>query len=260
MECAMGGILTRRQLVTAGIATAAGAAGVGVGSRYLSLTPDHNSLLGLGESFTYSMQRLLTSNQSLAREFPGSKISKVHPTNGPAPIDPAYRNMLANGFTDWRLKVEGLVARPASFSLDDLKRLPADNHITLHACEQGWSYIAQWTGVRLSHILELVGTRPEARYVMLVPFPNPQEHTGIVRLFWDSVDMVEALHPQTMIAYGMNGGDLPPDHGAPVRLRLTRQLGYKNVKYLRSIMLVDSMDKFGGTRGGDREATWYGGI
>jgi DMSO/TMAO reductase YedYZ molybdopterin-dependent catalytic subunit len=260
MVCAMSGILTRRQLVSAGIATAAGAAGVGIGSRYLTLTPDHKSLLGLGESLTYSMQRLLTSGQSLAREFPSSRISKVHPTNGPAPIDPAYRKMLANGFTDWRLRVEGLVARPASFSLDELKRLPAENHITLHACEQGWSYIAQWTGVRLSHILDLAGTRPEARYVMLVPIPNPQEHTGIVRQFWDSIDVAEALHPQTLIAYGMNGGDLPPDHGAPVRLRLTRQLGYKNVKYLSRIVLADSMDKFGGTRTGTGTATWYGGI
>ncbi len=256
----MSKIITRRNLITAGITTA-GVAGFGAAaSRWIGMPPDAFSITGVGERLTYSVQRLLTSGQSLAREFPSSRISKVHPTNGPAPIDPAYRSMAQNGFRDWSLKIEGLVARPASFSLDDLKNLPADNHITLHACEQGWSYIAQWTGVRLSRLLEMAGAKPEARYVMLVPIPNPQEHTGIVRLFWDSIDMAEALHPQTMIAYGMNGGALPLDHGAPARLRLTRQLGYKNVKYLSRIVLAESMDQFGGTRGGTRAATWYGGI
>ena len=260
----MSNILTRRKFVTAGLATAAGVGGIGAVARFgppgLVLPPDHHSLLGYGESLTYSVQRLLTSGQPLAREFRPDQISKVHPTNGPAPIDPTYRSMLANGFRDWQLKVEGMVARPASFSLADLKNLPVENHITLHACEQGWSYIARWTGVRLSRILEMVGAHPDARFVMFVPFPNPQEHTGIVRLFWDSIDMHEALHPQTMLAYGMNGDDLPPDHGAPIRLRLTRQLGYKNVKYLSRIVLTDSMDRFGGTRNGPSIATWYGGI
>ena len=257
----MSNILTRRNFVTAGIATAAGAGAVAgfSGSGFL-LPPDHNSLLGLGETLTYSAQRLLTSGQSLAREFRRDQISAVHPTNGPAPIDASYRAMLANRFRDWSLKVEGLVARPTSFSLSDLKQMPTERHITLHACEQGWSYIAEWTGVKLSRILDLVGTRATARFVMFVPFPNPQEHTGIVRQFWDSIDMAEALHPQTMLAYGMNGTDLPADHGAPVRLRLTRQLGYKNVKYLSRLVVADSMDKFGGTRTGSRAATWYGGI
>lgn len=217
-------------------------------------------MLGLGESLTYSVQRLITSGQSLAREFHRSDISKIHPTNGPAPIDENYRRMITDGFKDWRLRVEGMVTRPATFSLDDLRRLPAENHITLHACEQGWSYIAEWTGVKLSRILELVGTNPGARFVMFIPFPNPQEHTGIVRQFWDSIDMTEALHPQTLLAYGMNGDALPADHGAPVRLRLTRQLGYKNVKYLSRIVVTDSMERYGGTRTGSRAATWYGGI
>ncbi len=113
--------------------------------------------------------------------------------------------------------------------------------------------------MKLSTVLEMVGASPSARFVMFVPIPNPQEHTGIVRLFWDSIDMAEALHPQTQLAYGMNGGDLPPDHGAPVRLRLTRQLGYKNIKYLSRIVVTDSMDRFG-TRAGARFPTWYAGI
>jgi DMSO/TMAO reductase YedYZ molybdopterin-dependent catalytic subunit len=256
----MGKLLTRRGLMTAGVTGAAAIGAGAVGARYGVLTPDGHSIEGLGESFTYSVQRLLSSGQPLAREFTRDKISKVHPTNGPAPKDATYRAMLANGFGDWRMKVEGLVTRPASFSLDDLKHMPVQSHTILQACEQGWSFIAEWTGVRLSHILDQVGVKPEARFVMFVPFPNPQEHTGIVRLFWDSIDMAEATHPQTLIAYGMNGGALPADHGAPVRLKLARQLGYKNVKYLQKLVLVDSMDKFGGTRGGNRAATWYGGI
>lgn len=256
----MSKVLTRRGLITAGVVGAAGIGAGALGARYGAITPDGHSIEGLGESFTYSVQRLLSSGQPLAREFTRDKISKVHPTNGPAPKDEGYRAMLANGFKDWNLKVEGLVTRPASFSMDDLKRMPAQNHIILQACEQGWSFIAEWTGVRLSHILDQVGVKPEARFVMFVPFPNPQEHTGIVRLFWDSVDMAEATHPQTLIAYGMNGDALPADHGAPVRLKLARQLGYKNVKYLQKLVLVDSMDKFGGTRGGNSAATWYGGI
>ena len=256
----MSKLLTRRNIVTAAVVGAAGAGAAALTGRYGLLTPDGHSIEGLGESFTYSVQRLLSSGQPLAREFTRDRISKVHPTNGPAPKDAAYRAMLANGFQDWNLRVEGLVRRPASFSMDDLKHMPAQSHIILQACEQGWSFIAEWTGVRLSHILDQVGVKPEARFVMFVPFPNPQEHTGIVRLFWDSVDMAEATHPQTLIAYGMNGDALPADHGAPVRLKLARQLGYKNVKYLQKLVLVDSMDKFGGTRGGNRAATWYGGI
>ncbi len=204
------------------------------------------------------MQRLLTSSHSLAREFPRSQISKVAIVNGRAPMaDPTYRQWLSNGFESWRLRIEGLVDRPASFTLAELKQMPPDSHTILHACEQGWSFIAEWTGVRLSRLLDLVKTRSDARYLVMFPTPNPQERTGIVRLFWDSIDMADAMHPQTLIAYGMNGGDLPPDHGAPVRLRMSRQLGYKNVKFVNRIVVTDNIDKFG-VRGGP--GTWYGGI
>jgi DMSO/TMAO reductase YedYZ molybdopterin-dependent catalytic subunit len=163
--------------------------------------------------------------------------------------------LATTGFKDWRLQVEGLVARPVSFSLDELKRLPAESHIALHACEQGWSYIAEWTGVRLSSVLDLVKTRPEARYVVFVPFANPRQTTGEVRVQWDSIDMADALHPQTLLAYGMNGHVLPADFGAPLRLRLGRQLGYKNTKYLSRIVITDRMDIYRKGPG-----TWYGGI
>jgi DMSO/TMAO reductase YedYZ molybdopterin-dependent catalytic subunit len=184
-------------------------------------------------------------------------ISKVAIVNGRAPKDEQYQRWLTNSFDGWQLKIEGQVARPASFTLRDLRQMPQESHTILHACEQGWSFIAKWTGVRLSHLLDLAQTRPNARYCVLVPVPNPQERTGIVRLFWDSIDMADATHPQTLIAYGMNDGDLPPDHGAPVRLRMSRQLGYKNVKFLSRIIVTDNIAQFG-VRGGP--GTWYGGI
>jgi DMSO/TMAO reductase YedYZ molybdopterin-dependent catalytic subunit len=227
------------------------------------IPPDHAGILGIGETLTYATQRLLTSGHSLAREFERSEISKVPIVNGPAPVDDTYRGLLADGFTDWRLQVEGLVARPTSFSLDELKRLPAESHIMLHACEEGWSYIAEWTGVRLSRVLDAVEARPEARYLVFIPFANPSQTTGVVRELWDSIDMADALHPQTLLAYGMNGEALPADHGAPVRLRFGRQLGYKNTKYLYRVTISDSLDNFGkgrGSRAAEGGGAWYGGI
>jgi DMSO/TMAO reductase YedYZ molybdopterin-dependent catalytic subunit len=255
----MSGFVTRRTLVTAGLTTAAGAAGLGAAihyaGRYALIPPDRGGILGIGETLTYSAQRLLTSGYSLAREFKRGEISKAPVVNGPAPVDEKYRALRAEGFKDWRLQVEGLIARPTSFSLDELKRLPMESHILLHACEQGWSYIAEWTGVRLSSVLDLVKTRPEARYVAFIPFANPRQTTGEVRVQWDSIDMADALHPQTLLAYGMNGEALPADFGAPVRLRLGRQLGYKNTKYLSRLIVTDDMDFYRKGLG-----TWYGGI
>lgn len=255
----MKGIVTRRSLVTAGVATAASAAGLGgiayLADQYGLIPPDHQGIVGVGETLTYATQRLLTSGQSLAREFKRGDISKAAPVNGPAPRDETYLGLLADGFRNWRLDVDGLIARPMSFTLDELKRLPAESHILLHACEEGWSYIAEWIGVRLAHVLGLVETRPEARYVAFMPFANVSQSTGVVRVLWDTIDMADALHPQTLLAYGMNGEDLPADHGAPVRLRLSRHLGYKNTKYLSKIVVTDRRDLYRKGRG-----TWYGGI
>jgi DMSO/TMAO reductase YedYZ molybdopterin-dependent catalytic subunit/thiosulfate reductase cytochrome b subunit len=251
--------LTRRTFLTAGLATAAGASGVGAAihfaNRYGLIPPDHAGVLGVGETLTYASQRLLTSRHSLAREFTRSDISKIAPVNGPHPTDEQYLRLLADGFKDWRLSVEGLVARPMSFSFEDMKRLPAEHHILLHACEEGWSYIAEWTGVRLATLLDIVDIRPEARYVVFEPYANPNQSGRIVRVLWDSIDMADALHPQTLLAYGMNGEALPADHGAPLRLRLGRHLGYKNTKYLSRVIVTDRRDFYRKSRG-----TWYGGI
>ena len=253
----MNKFLTRRTFITAGVA--AGASGLGAAVYFADrcglIPPDHAGIIGVGETLTYATQRLLTSEHSLAREFKRGDISKVAPVNGPHPIDEKYRALLADGFKDWRLSVEGLAARPLSFSLEDLKRMPAESHITLHACEEGWSYIAEWTGVRLATVLDLVGTRPASRYVVFEPFANPNQSRSVVRVLFESIDMADALHPQTLLAYGMNGEALPADHGAPVRLRLGRHLGWKNTKYLSRIIVTDRRDFYRKSRG-----TWYGGI
>jgi DMSO/TMAO reductase YedYZ molybdopterin-dependent catalytic subunit len=250
---------TRRTLVTAGLTTAAGASAIGaavhLADRYGLIPPKRHGILGIGETLTYASQRLLTSDRSLAREFTRSEISKVHPVNGPAPRDETYQRLLADGFKDWRLEITGSVVRPTSFSLEELQNLPAESHILLHACEEGWSYIAEWTGVRLSRVLDLVETRPEARYVVFIPFKNHNQNTGVVRALWESIDMADALHPQTMLAYGMNGELMPTDHGAPVRLRLGRHLGWKNTKYLSQIFVTDRRDFYRKSNG-----SWYGGI
>ena len=246
--------LSRRKIITTGIAATAGVSGLAVAAKlaggYGLIPPDSGGIYGPGETLTYAAQRVLTRH-TLAREFSPSQISKDPFANPVDPLGEEFLRFQSAAFADWRLVVDGMITRPASFSVAELKSLPARTQITMIGCEEGWTYIGEWTGVPLSHILELVGTLPQARYVV---------YRSIQPEAWDSIDMTEALHPQTLIAYGMNGGDLPPDHGAPVRLRLTRQLGYKNVKYLSRIVLADSMDKFGGTRTGTGTATWYGGI
>ncbi len=250
-------LTTRRKLIVAGASVVAGAAGLGaavrLADRHGLIPPDHRGLYGIGETLTYGAQRLLTARGSLAHEFRRSAISAVAPVNGAAPETDAYRALLDRGFASWRLMVDGLVARPSSFSLAELQRLPADTQITMLACEEGWSYIAEWTGVPLAQVLALAGIRPEARYVVFRPFDE----------WWDSLDMHDALHPQTLLTYAMNGADLPPDHGAPLRLRVARQLGYKSFKYLSRITVTDSLEGLGkglGSASAEAGYSWYAGI
>jgi len=253
----MGRIISRRRLIVSGITAAAGATGLAgairLADRYGLIPPDHGGLYGIGETMTYSSQRLLMGRQSLAREFTRSDISAVVPVNGRPPERDAYQRLLADGFRDWRLSVDGLVARPSAFSLADLKGYPSHTQITHQACEEGWSFIAEWTGARLSYVLDLVGVSPRARYVVFFPFDD----------WWDSVDMADALHPQTYLAYAMNGRDLPTPHGAPVRLRVARQLGYKNIKYLSRVTVTDTLEPFGRGLGGaspESGYSWWAGI
>jgi len=254
----MSHIISRRRLITTGLATAAGVSGLGVAvllaERYGLVPPDHGGIFGVGATMTYAAQRILMSHHSLAREFNRSQISKLAPVNGKPPENEVFQRLLAGGFQDWRLNVNGLVARPASFSLAELKRFPSRTQITHQACEEGWSFIAEWTGVQLSTVLNFVGVRPEAKYVVYYSHDEA---------WWDSLDMPEALHPQTLLAYGMNGRELPTDHGAPVRMRVPRQLGYKSVKHLKQITVTETLKNVGDGRGSASPATgysWYAGI
>lgn len=253
----MSQILTRRKLITTGLAAAAGASGLGVAAyladRYGLIPPDHGGIFGVGETLTYASHRILMSGHSLAREFDRSQISKVIPVNGGPPTNEPYQRLLAGGFADWRLTIDGLVARPSSFSLADIKRLPSHTQITHQACEEGWSFIAEWTGARLSDVLNAVGVLPQAKWVFFFTFDE----------WWDSLDMPDALHPQTFLAYGMNGQQLPTGHGAPVRLKVARQLGYKSLKYLSRITVTDTTKNIGDGLGSSAPAagySWYAGI
>lgn len=249
--------LSRRKLITTGLAAATGALGLGVAGRiaqkYGLVPPDHGGIYGLGETLTYATQRLLTRH-SLAREFPRSQISKPPFANEIPAFNDAFKRLEAGGFADWRLSVNGLVARPASFSLDQLKSYPSQSQITMLQCEEGWSYIAEWIGLPLSQILRAVEVRPQARYVV---------YFSIDPDWWESIDMADALHPQTFLAYGMNGSELPVGNGGPLRLRLPRQLGYKSVKYITRLTVTDSLKGFGkglGSASPEGGYAWYAGI
>jgi DMSO/TMAO reductase YedYZ molybdopterin-dependent catalytic subunit len=249
--------LSRRKLIKAGLGAVAGVGALGAGMRFADrcglIPANHRGIYGLSETLTYAGQRLLTKLPSMAREFDRSQISKLAPVNGKAPATEPYQRLLAGGFADWRLSIDGMVARPGAFSLAELRSFPSRSQITHQACEEGWSFIAEWTGVPLSHVLELVGIHPDARWVFFFTFDE----------WWDSIDMDDALHPQTLLAYGMNGAELPIDHGAPLRLKVARQLGYKSLKYLSRITVTDSAAGIGdGLGSGSPSAgySWYAGI
>ena len=248
---------SRRKLITTGLASAAGVSGLIVAARiadrYGMVPPDHGGIYGAGETMTYAAQRLLMANHSLAREFNRSQITKSAPINGNPPESQSYRRLLGGKFSDWRLKIDGLVARPCLLSLAELKGFPARTQITHQACEEGWSFIAEWSGVPLAYVLSVVGVLPQARYVAYFAFDES----------WDSIDMTEALHPQTLLAYRMNGEELPVPHGAPLRMKVPRQLGYKSVKYLSQITVTDTLKNIGNGLGSispDLGYSWYAGI
>lgn len=250
--------VSRRKFVTAGVAAVAGASGLAVAAKLAShyglVPPDCGGIYGPGETLTYATHRLLTRH-SLAREFPRSMISKVPFPNEVAPLGDTFKSLQAGGFADWRLAVDGMVAHPTSFSLSDLKALPIRNQITEVVCEEGWSYIAEWIGTPLHEVLKTCGTLPQARYVVYYSIQQPD--------WWESIDMADALHPQTFLTMGMNDGDLPVPFGGPLRMRVPRQLGYKSVKYINHITVTDSLKKFGkglGSSAPEAGYAWYAGI
>jgi DMSO/TMAO reductase YedYZ molybdopterin-dependent catalytic subunit len=249
--------ISRRKMITRGLAAAAGLSGLAaaerIADRYGLVPPDHGGIFGPGATLTYAAQRILT-RRSLAREFSRSQISNPPFANETAPPSDQFKRLQAGGFKDWRLAVEGLVARPASLSLDELKKFPVRRQTTEIACEEGWSYIAEWAGTPLIDVLHAVGTLPQARYVV---------YFSIDKNWWESIDMADALHPQTLLAYAMNGGDLPVAFGGPLRVRVPRQLGYKSVKYVTRLTVTDSLKRFGkglGSASPEGGYSWYAGI
>jgi DMSO/TMAO reductase YedYZ molybdopterin-dependent catalytic subunit len=190
----------------------------------------------------------------MAREFDRSQISKVPFANETGPLGGAFKRQQDEGFVNWRLAVDGMVARPGSFSVPELKSYPSRSHITSLACEEGWSYIAEWTGVPLAYVLDRVGAAAQAKYVV---------YFSLQKGWWESIDMADAMHPQTLVAHGLNGGALPTEFGGPLRMRVPRQLGYKSVKYITRLTVADSLKSFGkglGSASPEAGYAWYAGM
>jgi DMSO/TMAO reductase YedYZ molybdopterin-dependent catalytic subunit len=227
-------ILTRRQMITG--ASAFGGLLLSGCDATKFLPPEiRKGPVGLSDILTMGTHRLMLSSQQLVPEYSLSDISKPFPVQGTDnPEDERYQRWRHGGFRDWRLPVRGLVERPLMLSLDDIKRLPARTQITSHSCEQGWNAIAQWTGPTLAEVLRPAGVKPGAKYVLM------QTVDG----WYEALDMFDVAHPQTILAYGMNGKDLPLAHGAPLRLRLERHVGYRSLKFLKSIYIAESVQDF----------------
>ena len=253
----MSRLVTRRGLVTAG---ALGASGLLAGCDKVIQIPAARRILFSGEDIQRGLQRALSPRDALAREYSASDMSPVFRSNGTAnPNTPAYDALAAKGFAGYRLGIGGLVSRPLSLSLDQLRRLPARTQITRHDCVEGWSAIGQWTGLPLGMLLKQAKLRRDARYIVFHCADTFGDHP-----YYESIDLIDAFHPQTILAWGMNGQTLSVGHGAPLRLRVERQLGYKQAKYVMRVEAVATLAGLYGGKGGYWEDNvgyqWYAGI
>lgn len=247
-------MITRRHVLIG----AGGAALVGCDRLHGSAT--FRDGLRVFEGLNMQAQRTLGLGQNLAREFDESQRSPTFRGNGTMrPDTPDYQRLSAGGFADWRLRVDGLVARPLSLTLAQVQASPSRTQITRHDCVEGWSAIGKWTGAVLGPILDAAGLRDEARYLVFHCMDRFGE-----RPYYESIDLVDAFHPQTILAYGLNDAFVPVQNGAPLRLRVERQLGYKHAKYIERIEAVASLDGIYGGKGGFWEDVgdyeWYAGI
>jgi DMSO/TMAO reductase YedYZ molybdopterin-dependent catalytic subunit len=242
-------------------ALAAGGSLLLAGCDQLSRSEWFTNLLGSAEKLTFASQRLLLPRKAMAQEFTEADLSPYFRSNGTSnPDNPEYQALAASHFVDYQLQVGGLVARPRSYSLDDLKALPSRTQITRHDCVEGWSAIGKWKGVQLGRVLEQVEPLPSARYVVFY-CADPMNARGA--RYYESIDMEDAWHAQTLLAYELNDAPLPIKNGAPIRVRVERQLGYKMAKYIMQIQLVERLEGIEGGKGGyweDRGYEWYAGI
>jgi len=250
----MASLISRRNALVMG-----GGLLIGGCDRIASTKTARSAFVG-AEDLPYRVDRLITPRNALAPEFTGADISPIFRSNGTAhPGSPDYARLLANNFADWRLHIGGLVSRPLAISLDQLKALPQRTQITRHDCVEGWSAIGRWTGPVLGPILQYAGLSSTARYII---FHCYDDFGGTQ--YYESVDLIDAFHPQTILAWALNGQALPVPNGAPLRLRIERQLGYKHAKYLRAIEAVASLDQIGRGKGGYWEDVadyaWFAGI
>lgn len=207
-----------------------------------------------------ALHRALASKQGLAKEFTRDQRSPTFRGNGSVTVaDPFYQDQLAKGFPDWKLEVRGLVETPLALSLADVKGLPQRTQITRHDCVEGWSAIGEWQGVQLGHLLDMAKVKKEAKFIV---FRCADLYHN--QPYYESIDMVDAYHPQTIIAHALNGEPLPEKNGAPYRMRIERQLGYKQAKYVQAIEAVTSFDQIGQGGGGFWEDfagyQWYAGV
>ncbi len=229
-------------------------------------TVDHplRNFMEGANTLTYRTQRALLGRNALAKEFTRADIRQGQRPNGvTSPPDEDYRALAANGFADYRLEVDGLVEKPLSLDLQTLMNMPSRTQITRHDCVEGWSTIAEWTGVPLSTVLKEATPKMSARFVLFHCFDTIEQSLSGSFKYYETIDMVDAFHAQTILAYGLNREMLPVANGAPVRVRVERQLGYKMAKYIRRIELIDSFAAIGGGNGGyweDNGYDWYAGI
>lgn len=250
-------ILSRRRLIGIG---AAGAGGLLLGGcDRLNESATFRGVLGGATGLNQRAHRFLMGD-ALAREFTEAELSPVFKANGSLSVaDPAYRRHLAQQFGGWALQVGGLVRQPLVLPLSALKALPQRTQITRHDCVEGWSAIGKWQGPQLGHVLAAAGLLPNARYVV---FHCADVLEGAP--YYESIDLVDAFHPQTILAWRMNDAPLSEAHGAPIRLRVERQLGYKQAKYVMRIELRASLAGLYGGGGGHWEDArgyqWYAGI
>jgi DMSO/TMAO reductase YedYZ molybdopterin-dependent catalytic subunit len=252
---------SRRRLITSGLVTVGGL--MLPGCDRLSNAPSFQRLLDSAEGLTYRSQRLLAFGQPLAREFDPRYLSPVFRTNGTSlPASPGYQRIADQSFRDWTLRVDGLVLRPLDLSLDRIKALRHRSQITRHDCVEGWSAIGKWTGAPLGAVLLAAGLRPNARFIVFHCADSMDDRPDGTDYYYESIDLIDAFHPQTMLAYALNDQPLDVGHGAPIRLRVERQLGYKQAKYVMRIEAVASLAQIGMGKGGywsDQGYEWYAG-
>jgi DMSO/TMAO reductase YedYZ molybdopterin-dependent catalytic subunit len=256
-------ILSRRQILTR---AAIGGASLGLaGCDRLSSATESRSVLDSAENLTRILQRgLLAPRDALAPEYGPDDLSPGFKPNGSVdPDDPDYVRARDEHFVNWKLEIGGLVEKPIKLSLADLRQLPSRTQITRHDCVEGWSCIGKWKGAPLGPILAAAGLKPSARYIAFYCADALEQTLDGTGQYYETIDLVDAFHPQTILAYDMNDELLPVAHGAPLRLRVERQLGYKMAKYVMRIEAIESFSKMGRGQGGfweDRGYEWYAGI